>query len=161
MKKLLLISLTALIAASPATAKTHATHAKAHSKASALKWMEGPPGLPAGAKFAVVSGDPSKAGMFTIRAKLPANYAVAPHHHPSDEKVSVKSGGPLSYGTGDKVDKTRVGTLEKGYHVNMMANMNHWVFNTEPTEIEVSAMGPFEITYANPADDPRGAPKTK
>src|SRR5689334_19970538 len=89
MKKLLLISLTALIAASPATARTHATHAGSHAKSHALKWMDGPPGLPAGAKFAVISGDPGKDGMFTIRAKLPANYAVPPHHHPTDEKVSV------------------------------------------------------------------------
>ena len=45
--------------------------------------------------------------MFTIRAKLPANYAVPPHHHPTDEKVSVKSGGPLSYGMSDKLDKAK------------------------------------------------------
>ena len=33
--------------------------------------------------------------------------------------------------------------------------MNHWVFNTDPTEIEITAMGPFAITYADPKDDPR------
>ena len=37
----------------------------------------------------------------------------------------------------------------------MTAGMNHWVFTTVPTEIEVSAMGPFAITYADPKDDPR------
>ena len=148
MRKLLLISLgaTAFIVTSPAYAKAHAS-----------KWMAGPPGLPAGSTFMVVKGDPSKEGEFTIRAKLPANYAVAPHHHPTDEKVSVKSGGPLAYGMGDQVDKSNAGSLEKGYHVTLVANMNHWASTTAPTEIEITAMGPFGITYANPADDPRNA----
>ena len=144
MRKLLFISLTAMLAASAAQTKT--THAK---------WMAGPPGLPAGATFTVVSGDPGKAGMFTIRARLPANYTVPPHHHPTDEKVSVKEGGPLAYGMGDKIDQSSAGSLEKGYHVTLMANMNHWASTTAPTEIEVSAMGPFVITYVDPKDDPR------
>ena len=32
--------------------------------------------------------------------------------------------------------------------------MNHWVFTTDPVEIQVSGTGPFQIVYANPADDP-------
>jgi hypothetical protein len=146
MQRLFILSLTALIVASPVQAR-------------ALKWMDGPPGLPSGAKFAVVSGDPGKPGMFTIRAKLPANYAVPPHHHPADERVSVRSGGQLFYGMGDKLDRDHAGTLTKGYHVTMQAGMNHWVFNTEPVEIQVTGMGPFAITYADPKDDPRTTAK--
>jgi hypothetical protein len=117
--------------------------------------MAGPPGLPAGATFMVVKGDPSKAGDFAIRARLPANYTVAPHSHPTDETVRVRSGGPLSYGMGDKVDTSSAGSLTKGYHVVMQAGMHHWAATTQPTEIEVSGKGPFAITYVNPADDPR------
>jgi hypothetical protein len=143
MKCLVFVSLAALTAASPAGAK-------------AMKWMDGSAvGLPPGSQLAVVSGDPTKAGMFVVRAKMPANYTVPPHHHPSDEKVSVKSGGPLSYGMGDKMDPANAGTLNKGYHVTMQAQMNHWVMASAPTEIEVTGMGPFQITYVNPADDPR------
>ena len=72
-------------------------------------------------KLAVVSGDPGKEGMFVIRAKFPANYAVPPHHHPSDEMVRVMSAGTLNYGMGDKLDQTNAGGLTKGYHVTMMA----------------------------------------
>ncbi len=146
MKRLLFFAVPLLPIGSGAPAKSHE---------AAPKWMDGPPGLPSGAKFAVVSGDPSKAAEFTIRAKLPANYAVPPHHHPTDEKVSVLSGGPLSYGMGDKLDRSSATALNKGYHVTMSAGMNHWVFNSDPTEIQISAMGPFAITYANPKDDPR------
>jgi hypothetical protein len=145
-RSLFLIPLSAMLVASPALAKGHMA-----------KWMAGPPGLPAGSTFMVVKGDPGKAGMFTIRAKLPANYTVPPHFHATDEKVSVKSGGPLTYGMGDKVDASSSGSLEKGYHVTLGANMHHWATTSAPTTIEVSAMGPFSITYVNPADDPRTA----
>jgi len=150
MRKLLFITLTATAMLTGSTALSKSAHHATHSK-----WMAGPPGLPAGSTFRVVSGDPGKAGMFTIRAKLPANYTVPPHHHATDEKVSVKAGGPMVIGMGDKVDQASSASVEKGYHVNLMANMNHWASTTAATEIEVSAMGPFAITYANPADDPR------
>jgi hypothetical protein len=147
MRKLLFLSVVALLAATPAAAKHHA---------GAMKWMDGTAvGLPAGAKLAVVSGDPSKEGDFVVRAKFPANYTVPPHHHPTDEMVRVLSAGSLTYGMGDKVNSASSATLTKGYHVTMQSGMNHWVTTTEPLEIQVSGKGPFQIVYANPADDPR------
>jgi len=148
MRRLLLLSISTLLVAGATGAE-----------AKALKWMDAPPGLPAGAKLAVVSGDPGKAGPFKIQIKMPADYAVAPHHHPADETVRVKS-GTLNYGMGEKVDKANAGTLSDPMtHVTMAAGMNHWVFTTAPAVIEVSGTGPFQIIYANPADDPRGASK--
>lgn len=141
MKRAILLTAMALLTASSAQAKT-------------LRWMDGPPGLPAGAKFAVVSGDPGKEGKFTVQIKMPAGYAVPAHHHPTDERVSVLS-GELRYGMGDKLDRDRAGTLNRGYHVVMQSGMNHWVFTKDPATIQVSAMGPFQITYVDPKDDPR------
>jgi len=143
MKKLVLVSVAALLAASAAQSK-------------GLKWMDGPPGLPGGAKMAVVSGDPGKEGDFKIRLKMPANYAVPAHHHPTDERVAVVS-GRLSYGMSDKLDRAKAKTLKAGQHVSMAAEMNHWVFAKAPATIEVSGKGPFQITYVDPKDDPRGA----
>jgi len=125
------------------------------AQGKALKWMDGPPGLPAGAKFAVISGNPAKAGMFTIQAKLPANYVIPPHNHPTDEVVRVITGGNLAYGMGDKADQSSAGSLEKGYHVTMAAGMNHWVSTTDAIDVKVNGTGPFQIIYANAADDPR------
>jgi quercetin dioxygenase-like cupin family protein len=147
MLKLMIVSLAAVVAAA----------SPAYAKSNASKWMAGPPGLPAGATFMVVSGNPGKEGAFVVRAKLPANYTVPPHHHPGDEVVRVISAGSLNYGMGDKVDTANLGTLNKGYHVTMQPGMNHWVSTTDPVEIQVSGTGPFAITYVNPADDPRGA----
>src|SRR5437868_11517978 len=124
-------------------------------QAKGMKWLDASgAGLPAGAKMAVVSGDPAKAGKFVIRAKFPANYTVPPHSHPGDEVVRVLSAGTLTYGMGDKVNPGNSGSLTKGYHVTMQAGMNHWVTTTGPVDIQVSGNGPFAITYANPADDP-------
>ncbi len=44
-----------------------------------VKWGDAPPNLPAGAKMAVLQGDPGKAGMYTIRLKAPDGYKVAAH----------------------------------------------------------------------------------
>jgi hypothetical protein len=146
LKRALLLSIAAaaFVAASPASAK-------------GVKWMDGAgAGLPPGSQMAVVKGDPSKAGDFTVRVKMPANYAVPPHHHPGDETVRVMGAGTLSYGMGDKLDRSNIGSLTKGYHVTMAAGMNHYVFTTDPIEVQVSGTGPFQIIYADPADDPRG-----
>lgn len=148
MKRVLVLGLaTALLAGSAAGIQ---------AKGKAMKWMDGTAvGLPAGAKLAVVKGDPSKAGDFTVRIKMPANYAVPPHHHPGDETVRVMGDGTLSYGMGDKLDRSNVGSLTKGYHVTMAAGMNHYVFTSDALEVQVTGTGPFAITYVDPKDDPR------
>ena len=46
-------------------------------------------------------------------AKLPANYAVPPHHHPGDEVVRVIDSGTLNYGMGDKLDRANAGGLTR------------------------------------------------
>jgi hypothetical protein len=135
-----------------------ATTAASPAQAKGMKWMDATgAGLPAGAKMAVVSGDPSKSGPFVVRIKMPANYTVPPHHHPTDEIVRVVSAGSLSYGMGDKLDKSNVGSLAKGYHVTMQSGMNHYVFTTDPVDVQVNGTGPFQIVYVDPKDDPRGA----
>jgi len=141
MRKLIVIPVVAFLAASPLQAKT-------------LKWMDGPPGLPAGSKFAVVSGDPGKAGTFVVRARFPKGYAVPAHHHPADEVVKVLS-GKLHYGMTDKLDMAKAKTLNAGRSVTMKAAMNHWVHAASATTVQISGKGPFAITYVDPKDDPR------
>src|SRR5437868_10755542 len=136
------------------TAALVAGAAPAQAKTAGLKWMAGPPGLPSGSTFAVVSGDPGKAGHFVIRAKFPADYAVPPHWHTTNEVVKVLS-GKLHYGMGDKLDMAKAKTLTAGHTVTMKAKMNHWVHAPAPTTIQVSGKGPFQITYVDPKDDPR------
>src|SRR5690242_14604264 len=74
-------------------------------KADQMKWTAAPPGLPPGGVICVLDGDPSRAGLFTFRAKVPAGYAVRPHWHSCDENITVLS-GKLFIGHGDQFDKT-------------------------------------------------------
>jgi hypothetical protein len=142
MRMLLLLTLPLLVAGS------------ATAQAKALQWMNGPAGLPKGSKIAVVSGDPGKKGPFTIHLKFPANYAIPAHQHPTDENIRVVS-GKLLFGMGDKADRKKTKAMAKGATGTAKAKMNHFVFTDVPTEVEVKAVGPFQITYANAKDDPR------
>jgi hypothetical protein len=55
-----------------------------------LQWGPAPDVLAAGAQLAVVEGDPTKPGSYTMRLKMPAGYKIAPHHHARREHVTVR-----------------------------------------------------------------------
>ena len=119
-----------------------------------LKWGPAPAGLPRGAQASVLAGNPDRSGMFTIRLRFPAGYAVPPHTHPADEHVTVIS-GQLSLGMGPRVRPRRMASLVAGGFANAPARMAHYASTRSGAVIQVTSQGPFAITYVNPADDPR------
>ena len=126
-----------------------------------LKWVEGPPSLPPGAKVALVEGDPKAANaLFTMRIKLPANYKVMPHFHPADEHVTVISGA-FWMGMGNKFDPAQTKELPPGAFAVMPVGHHHFAMTKIETEIQVHGVGPWGITYVNPSDDPRTQAKPK
>ena len=118
-----------------------------------VKWGPGPPGLPAGAKAAVISGDPSKAVPYVIRAKLPDGYKVPPHWHSTDENVTVIK-GTLMMGKGEKFNDDAE-ALPAGSFMRMPKERRHFAWAKGETIIQVHGIGPFDITYVNADDDPR------
>src|SRR6267154_2382232 len=121
---------------------------------AALKWGPAPAVFPPGARMAVVSGDPSKAELFTVELAMPSGYKIAPHFHPTDEVVEVKK-GTLLVGMGDKFDLSKAKPMKAGEKTPMAAKAHHFAAAQGATFISVSAMGPFALTYVNPADDPQ------
>ena len=121
-----------------------------------LKWGDAPPGLPPGAKLAVLAGDPNKKGLFTVRLQTPAGYKVPPHTHPTAEHITVIS-GTFNIGTGDKFDEAAGKEMGAGGYMVMPPGMKHYAWTPAETIIQVQGMGPFVIKYVNPADDPRNA----
>lgn len=119
-----------------------------------LKWADGPASLPAGTKAAVLEGDPTKAGLFTMRLMIPANYRIPAHWHPADEHVTVIS-GTFYMGTGDKLDETRGKAMTAGSFVMMPTKTRHFAYAKAEAVIQLHGMGPWGINYVNPADDPR------
>jgi quercetin dioxygenase-like cupin family protein len=126
--------------------------------AADLKWGDGPPALPAGAKIAVLSGDPGKAGAFTVRLKFPTGYKVPPHTHPTAENVTVIS-GTLGLGSGAKFDEAAAHEMTAGGFAVMPAGMEHFAWCKSECVVQIHSMGPFEVKYVNPTDDPRQAKK--
>src|SRR5207248_10462795 len=80
---------------------------------TAVKWGPAPAIFPAGAKMAVMQGDPSKHDLFTVRLDMPSGYRIAPHYHPTDEHITVLSGNFL-VGMGDKLDAKNTMSLKAG-----------------------------------------------
>ena len=119
----------------------------------AIKWGPAPSFLPAGAKIAVVAGDPSKEGIYVLRLDVPANYIIPAHNHPTSEYVTVIS-GDFHIGMGDKLDKAKGIHLTRGGFGVAPAHMNHYAWTTSHTIVQVHGEGPFAMTYVNKADDP-------
>jgi hypothetical protein len=140
------------LALSPQTATTPSGHVMVAP--GDLKWGEGPPSLPAGSKAAVLEGDPAKPGLFTLRLQIPANYKIPAHWHPADEHVTVIS-GTFYMGMGDKLDESKAKPLAAGSFAHMPPKTNHFAFTRTEAVIQLHGMGPWGITYVNPADDPR------
>jgi hypothetical protein len=118
-----------------------------------LKWVD-VPSLPAGAKLAVIEGPLNEAVPFTMRLRLPANYQIPAHWHPAIEHVTVMS-GTFNIGIGDKVDRSMTKALATGSVAIMQPKTNHFVWTDQETIVQVHGVGPWAITYVNPADDPR------
>jgi quercetin dioxygenase-like cupin family protein len=128
------------------------------ASAAAIKWGPPPPAFPAGAKFAVIDGDPAAKGLVTVRFEMPAGYKIAPHWHPTDEHITVLS-GTFGVGMGDTLDVAHGKTLRAGGYAVAPATMHHYAWTKTGATIQVHMIGPFAITYVNSADDPRQTAK--
>lgn len=127
--------------------------ARATAQMPELKWGPAPAIFPAGAKMAVLQGDPSKAEPITVRLDFPNGYTIAPHFHPTDEAVTVVQGTFL-IGMGDKVEKSKTMALPVGGFAVAGAGQHHYAIAKGRTIVQVNLVGPFALTYVNPADDP-------
>jgi len=118
-----------------------------------LKWQPFPPGGP-GVMIAVLAGDPEKPGPFVVRIKSPAGAKVPPHWHPADENVTVIS-GTFAMGMGDKFNPKGLHALAPGSYALMPREMRHFALSKTATVVQVHGMGPFQVNFVNPGDDPR------
>lgn len=119
-----------------------------------IKWGPAPAALPTGAEAAVLFGDPSKEGLFALRLKLPAGYAVPPHTHPADEVVTVVS-GTFKLGMGEAADESAATALPAGSLFALPPGTPHFAYIDEETVVQITTNGPWGLTYVDPEDDPR------
>ena len=119
-----------------------------------IDWQDGPASLESGVQFAVLEGDPYEAGVFTMRLKFPDGFEIAPHWHPNVERLTVLS-GMFYLGSGEQRDKDRAQALEPGTYTSMPPGMRHFAIAEGETIVQLTSVGPWEIHYVNPEDDPR------
>jgi hypothetical protein len=118
-----------------------------------IQWTDAPPALPAGAKVAVLEGDPAKPGYFAMRLKAPDGYKIMPHWHPNVERITVIS-GTLNMGLGDTFDESKGHAMTAGTYGTMQPNVHHYAWTTGETELQITTLGPWKLVYVNPKDDP-------
>jgi quercetin dioxygenase-like cupin family protein len=141
-----------LLAALPLNALAMDEHAVVQP--DKLKWGAPPPFLPPGAQIAVLTGHPGKTGPYVLRARMPKGYKIPAHTHPKNENVTVISGS-MHIGMGPKLDTKKGEKIRAGGYVHVVTGMQHYIWVTEATVIQVHGIGPVEFSYVNPADDPR------
>jgi quercetin dioxygenase-like cupin family protein len=118
-----------------------------------LKW-EDVSAMPPGAKVAIIEGPLDQATPFIARFKFPADFKIPAHWHPAIEHVTVLS-GTLHMGIGDKLDPTKTRALPAGSVSIIPAKTNHFAWAQGETVVQVHGVGPWGLTYVDPADDPR------
>ena len=124
-----------------------------------IEWKAGPAALPLGAKMAALEGDPTKEGPFVVRFHFPDGYHIAPHTHPKTERVTVISGA-VYLAAGEVLDRNSAKKLPAGSFGYWPAGMKHAAWFEGETIIQLHGIGPWQINYVNPADDPRNAKKS-
>jgi hypothetical protein len=122
-------------------------------RADAVKWGPPPASLPPGAQAAALLGSPAKPGPFVLRLKFPGGFTIPPHRHSKDEFVTVISGG-FAVTAGETVDRS-IKPLPAGSFVHLPAGMPHYAFTQVETVVQINGVGPFDIVYLDPKDDPR------
>src|SRR5262249_36647218 len=120
-----------------------------------IKWGPPPAGVPPSAEIAVLDGNPAENGLYILRFPLPDGTKTKPHWHTKDEKLTVIS-GKFSMGMGEKWDEAQMKELAPGTFFTMPGGMRHYAQAHGETVVQLSNMGPFDIFYVNPSDDPRG-----
>ena len=123
-----------------------------------IQWRPAPAVLPAGAQGAVFYGDPTKDGLFAMRFKLPKGYRVAPHTLSKAGTFTVIS-GTFRIGMGEKADPSKARAMPAGSFIALPPGTPHFVSVDEETVVQLNNIGPWEITYTDPKDDPRQKPK--
>jgi len=147
------LTLGAGAAAAQGTPQTTAPHAIV-AQPDQITWGPAPPSLPPGAKAAVLEGNPSESGPFTLRLVLPDRYRIPPHHHPATEHVTVLK-GTFGVGMGEKFDASTLTPLPTGTFAALQPGTRHFAESQGETIVQLHGVGPWGITYVNPADDPR------
>ena len=108
-------------------------------------------------RLAILVGDPTKPGLYTIRVRVPGGIKMMPHKHPEDRVYTVVS-GVFYVGLGEQFDENKLSAYAPGSIVVLPGNQPHfhWAKSGEYMT-QITAIGPLGLDYIDPDDDPRAS----
>jgi uncharacterized protein (TIGR02246 family) len=120
--------------------------------ASGLSWGDfTPPGFDPGMKLAVIRGDPSKTGPYTVRLQFPAGYRFPVHWHPGAENLTVVS-GTFQLAMGNTADWSSLRSYAPGDYIYIPPRHAHFGGSSAqgPSVIQLHGQGPFQVMLGAP-----------
>ena len=119
------------------------------------------PAFPPSARLAVLVGEPTQAGPYLIRVKVPSGVKLMPRRHPEDRIYTVMS-GVFYIGVGDRFDGDKVEAYPPGSVIVLPGKTPHfhWARSGEYVS-QVQGIGPLGLEYLDSRDDPRNKSSQK
>lgn len=103
-----------------------------------------------GVKFATIQGDPSKPGVYVIRAKFSPGTMTRPHWHPEDRYVIVVAGTWYA-GEGDSFEPDKTTPMKTGSFMMHPAKAHHYDgAKDEEVIVQIIGVGPSNTTLVHP-----------
>ena len=103
-----------------------------------------------GVETAVLYGDPSKAGLYVVRLKLPAGAKVMPHIHPGEARTMTVLSGTLYFGFGTEFDETKLKPYPAGTFFTELPTTPHFVAAKDGEVIfQATGLGPSGMLDAH------------
>ena len=113
-----------------------------------VKWQDEPGGL--GVQRAVISGDPSKPGIYVVRVKFPPGVMSTPHFH-GEDRYAVVLKGTWYTGTSADWDPDKTVGLPPGSFMKHPAKAVHFDgAKDEEVILQLIGEGPSSTTLLHP-----------
>ena len=108
-----------------------------------------------GLQTAVVAGDPSKPGVYVVRAKFSPGTMSSPHFHPDTRYIIVLK-GTWWLGAGSKWDREATTPVPAGTFIVHHPNQIHYDgAKDEEVELQIVGVGPSATTPVDESGQPK------
>ena len=106
-------------------------------------------------RLAVLVGNPTQKGSYTIRVRVPGGIKMMPHKHPEDRLYTVLA-GVFYIGLGEQFDEAKLVAYAPGSIVVLPGGQPHFHWAKSGQYIsQITAIGPLGMEYIDPNNDPR------
>lgn len=101
----------------------------------------------AGIRTRILTGDPTRVGLYTIQLTIPANTTIQSHTHP-DDRVATVIDGTWYIGYGTQFDEKKLKALKPGSFYTEPGGEAHFArTGKRPVVIQITGYGPTGTEY--------------